>query len=93
IDPVTGEVFIPQDAVQDGSEVTATQTDAAGNVSVEATGIAGTDVGSAAQTHMTAVIIAADGDNDGYINAMEKGSATTTEVTVKLTNATIGETL
>ncbi|MUG33465.1 Ig-like domain-containing protein, partial [Psychrobacter sanguinis] len=97
IDPVTGEVFIPQDAVQDGSEVTATQTDAAGNVSVEATGIAGTDVGSAAQTHVTAVIIAADGDNDGdndgYINAMEKGSATTTEVTVKLTNATIGETL
>ncbi|SMB85537.1 hypothetical protein SAMN05660772_02509 [Pasteurella testudinis DSM 23072] len=50
VDPTTGVVTIGQDAVKDGSTVTATNTDTANNESVEGTGTAGVDKGPNAPT-------------------------------------------
>lgn len=87
-DPATGKINGTPD--KPGSyQVTVTVTDGHGNVSTELFNI---NVIPAAPNGIT---IDLDTNNDGVINAAEKGSATTTEITVSLPDSgiNVGDTL
>ncbi|HPT50353.1 MAG TPA: retention module-containing protein, partial [Accumulibacter sp.] len=79
VNPTTGVATIAAAAVADGSTVTALATDPAGNTGNDADTVAKPP----AQDPPT-VTITLDTNNDGYISSGEKGTATTTNVTVKI---------
>ena len=89
----TGNLSVTFNTPANGSklEVTATVTDASGNTSNVATDFATintTPVGA------PTVVIATDGNNDGFINKAELGNATTVSVNTTLPNgAAVGETI
>lgn len=77
----TGIAIIAENKVKDESEVAATATDTSGNESILASGTAKTPP---APTAPAGVSIVLDANNDGFINSVEKGEATTTAVRVSL---------